>query len=293
MRNPDPVVVPCRVACLCHCPAIAFIRASGAANPQNRCVLTDWQGLASKLSLNSRQKPRHDGKNLVFSRVFAKILGLALILPSLIPAAAQSEGVCDLAAQRASRQTGVPIAILNAITLAETGRAASGKASDRLSAWPWTVNTAGPGHWFDSRAEAEAFVAHRIARGERNIDIGCFQLNYRWHHGGFRNADAMFEPEANATYAAQFLARLYAETGDWRSAVGKYHSRKPERAEAYLTRLETLYRGQTKAPKGMPPSPVQVAERRDPTGPKPLRGAVGPLILRAVNPLPLIGTLRR
>jgi hypothetical protein len=52
----------------------------------------------------------------------------------------------------------------------------------------------------------------------------------------------MFDPLENARYAARFLAELQQETGDWMAAVGAYHSRTPELAAAYRSRVETLHR---------------------------------------------------
>jgi soluble lytic murein transglycosylase-like protein len=65
------------------------------------------------------------------------------------------------------------------------------------------------------------------ARGARSYDVGCFQINYRWHGQHFASLDQMFDPDANAAYAARFLSELYAEFGDWSRAAGAYHSRTP------------------------------------------------------------------
>jgi hypothetical protein len=226
---------------------------------------------------------------LVHSRFWvALVISFGLILTN----EAKADPICDLAALGAAEKTGVPIAILKAISIAETGRSASGKSQDKLQSWPWTVNTGGTGHWFNNRQIAEDFVASRLAQGTRNIDVGCFQLNFHWHGHGFRNIGAMFDPSENATYAAKFLQDLYLEMGDWRSAVGAYHSRTPEQSEAYLVRLERLHRGQARGLVVAEKTPVQLAEMRKDKGQKPLRGASGPLILRVTNPLPLIGTFR-
>jgi hypothetical protein len=114
--------------------------------------------------------------------------------------------------------------VLRALTRTETGRARGGK----LEPWPWTVNVEGAGRWFDTRAEAEGFIAREQARGARSFDVGCFQINHRWHGEAFASVSQMFDPRANADYAARFMAGLHAETGDWSRAAGFYHSRTPE-----------------------------------------------------------------
>jgi hypothetical protein len=79
-----------------------------------------------------------------------------------------------------------------------------------------------------------------VKRGITNIDIGCFQINYRWHADGFRSLDDMFHPELNALYAARFLSELYREFGNWTEAVGAYHSRTSKYADRYLSKFHDL-----------------------------------------------------
>ena len=141
--------------------------------------------------------------------------------------------LCDLAAQRAATATGVPLSVLRAIALTETGRRHGGA----FRPWPWTTHAAGEGRWFDSRAEAEAHVRTLRSQGRRSIDIGCFQVNFRWHGDGFASPEAMFDPDASALYAARFLAGLRDELGDWEAAAGAYHSRTPALAARYTERF--------------------------------------------------------
>lgn len=152
------------------------------------------------------------------------------------PSHASAQGVCDLVARQAAHESGVPLTVMKAITRTETGRVQAG----RLTPWPWTVNMEGAGHWFENRAEAEAYVAKHHARGARSYDVGCFQINYRWHGQHFTSVQAMFDPLTNARYAARFLTELHSETGDWSEAAGAYHSRTPKYAERYRTRFDRI-----------------------------------------------------
>ena len=120
-----------------------------------------------------------------------------------------------------------------AISLTETGR----KRQGRFRPWPWTVNMEGAGRWFESREEALSYAKEEFARGVRSFDIGCFQINHRWHGQHFASIEEMFDPTANAIYAAQFLRTLYLEQGSWEAAAGAYHSRTPEFAERYAARF--------------------------------------------------------
>ena len=151
--------------------------------------------------------------------------------------------ICDRAAEVVAKQSNVPVKVLKAISRTETGRVTNNK----LSPWPWTVNMEGKGVWFESGDAARAYAYKHYKRGARSFDVGCFQLNYRWHHHAFSSIEDMFSPIPNATYAANFLSQLYAELGSWEDAVGAYHSRTPKHAEKYkkiyakhLAEVETL-----------------------------------------------------
>lgn len=144
--------------------------------------------------------------------------------------------ICDEVAYLAAAKTGVPLSVLKAISLTETGR----KSGRGFRPWPWTVNMEGKGLWFDSRDEARAYVDKEFARGARSFDVGCFQINYKWHGDAFASIEEMFDPVANALYAARLLGQLYAELGSWGKAAGAYHSRTKEFAERYQARFERL-----------------------------------------------------
>ncbi len=164
---------------------------------------------------------------------------LALLCLAPWPAFARPSALCDSAAAKAARETGVPLDVMLALTRTETGRA--GEAG--MEPWPWAVNQAGQGYWFDSAEEAEQFVEAQLQFGDSNLDIGCFQLNHRWHGEGFSSLRAMFDPMANARYAAGFLQQKYRETGDWAQAAGAYHSGTEDLADRYVARFQDILAG--------------------------------------------------
>lgn len=144
--------------------------------------------------------------------------------------------ICDVVARQASSRTGVPLSVLMAIALTETGR----KSGGAMRPWPWTVNMEGKGVWFDSAQEARDYAVRNFQRGARSFDVGCFQLNYKWHGKAFRSIEEMFDPSINASYAAKFLLDLFRETGSWEEAAGAYHSRTPEYANRYKKRFRAF-----------------------------------------------------
>jgi len=144
--------------------------------------------------------------------------------------------MCDLAAIKASDASGVPLDILRALSRTETGRA----VDTGLQPWPWTVNMEGKGRWFATLDDARAYVFSHFKEGARSFDVGCYQINYKWHGDAFRSIDDMFDPFLNAQYAAQFVSDLYQEFGNWPDAAGAYHSRTPEFARKYAARFDRV-----------------------------------------------------
>ncbi|MCC6306544.1 MAG: transglycosylase SLT domain-containing protein [Rhodobacteraceae bacterium] len=220
----------------------------------------------------------------------ALVLARAL---AALPAAARATGraaaadparLCEAAARSAAVAAGVPADLLLAVALAESGRRRDG----RLRPWPWTVNDGTAGHWFATRAEAEAFAADLARAGRESYDVGCFQINRRWHGAAFASPAAMFDPEGGARHAADFLARLARRLGSWEAAAGAYHSRTPARAEAYGARVATL-RGTLAAGPAAPaarPRPRPAPAPAPPQG--PARPAAGSLFIAAGPGRPLV-----
>lgn len=150
-----------------------------------------------------------------------------------------SADLCERAIVNGARRGGVPAQVLHAISLTETGRNQNG----RMRPWPWAINREGKSHWFSNRADALAFAKQSLLDGRRSFDVGCVQINFRWHGHAFPSIDDMFDPEWTATYAAQFLRNLYEERGNWSEAAGAYHSLTPELAQIYRKRFDTLLAG--------------------------------------------------
>ena len=164
---------------------------------------------------------------------------VSLLATSAVVAARGELGQkCDYAAARAAEKTGVPIDILLAITRVETGRGGA-----EPEPWPWTINADGTGDWYDTKDAAVAAATAHLTDGTGTFDVGCFQLNIRWHGDQFETISDMFDPVQNADYAAAFLMQLYQESGDWSQAVSAYHSRTPDLADLYLQKVKAVLEG--------------------------------------------------
>jgi soluble lytic murein transglycosylase-like protein len=61
-------------------------------------------------------------------------------------------------------------------------------------------------------------------KGAKLVDLGCMQINHRYHGDHFASVEAMFDPARNVDYAARFLKELRAREGNWTMAVARYNA---------------------------------------------------------------------
>lgn len=148
---------------------------------------------------------------------------------NLLPAVNDNE-VCLQNILIQEQQHRIPVGLLTAIGLTESGRSFG---NGHRTVWPWTVNAAGEGHFFESKKDAIAFVQEKQAAGTDSIDVGCMQVNLKHHPDAFASLDDAFDPATNVAYAADFLTSLRAELNSWIGAARRYHSATPELGDAY------------------------------------------------------------
>lgn len=147
---------------------------------------------------------------------------------------------CDRAIQAQERRLTIPAGLLSAISHAESGRWNASDAA--IVAWPWTVTTGGKGHFLPNRADAVAYVKSLQADGVENIDIGCMQINLKYHPDAFVSIEHGFDPHTNAAYAAEFLSKRFKVSGSWIKAAGDYHSTTPNLNRAYRDKVAKLWK---------------------------------------------------
>lgn len=189
-------------------------------------------GLAAALSLavsaaSAGERPTADGQP-VAERVAAN--------------EAPPIGGCDDIARRAEERFGIPRSLLRAIARVESAR----RVGEVVVAWAYTLNIAGAAHYADSVEEAAGKVLDAVGSGQ-SVDVGCMQVNLRWHKiaelepdadaPAFRTVREALDPALNVAYGARFLRRLYEAEGDWTNAVARYHGASYERRRAYVCRV--------------------------------------------------------
>ena len=171
------------------------------------------------------------------------LLALALLAVSGPEARARSLdawALCAAHARAAAEARRLPRHLLGAIARVESGRWNGERGA--VLAWPWTIRAEGKGRYLPSRPAAVAAVRALQARGVDNIDVGCMQINLRYHRQAFASLDDALDPARNAAYAADFLASLRAETGAWTTAIGRYHSRTPRLSGPYRLKVFRAWR---------------------------------------------------
>jgi hypothetical protein len=159
-------------------------------------------------------------------------LALARTVPQPVsPPPLTPPAMCEAAISSAEAETKLPARVLTAIALRESGRI--DPDTGRVRPWPWTINFEGAGHFYDSKEAVIAAVIGIQAAGGQSIDVGCMQVNLMHHPNAFATLDEAFDPTRNAAYAGRFLRSLFADLGDWGTAIAAYHSRTPGVGEPY------------------------------------------------------------
>lgn len=168
-----------------------------------------------------------------------RVVLVALLLAPASRARAEIEGPCAAAISAAETRARIPVGLLTAMGIVESGRAS---ASGALQPWPWAVNNADTGRLYDTAEEAIAATARLRLSGQRSIDVGCLQVNLMHHPAAFISLRDAFDPVLNADYAAHFLVSLRSRSlsQDWMEAVGHYHSFRADLAEAYRARVRAV-----------------------------------------------------
>ncbi|WP_020591175.1 transglycosylase SLT domain-containing protein [Kiloniella laminariae] len=154
---------------------------------------------------------------------------------------ANSDVCADIISQAEQRET-IPLHLLRAISLVESGK--WDKEKGARVAWPWTVMAEGKGRYLPTKQAAIAEVEKLKAKGVRNIDVGCMQVNLHHHAKAFPSLDDAFDPHKNVAYAASFLTRLRQDSPSWTAAVGRYHSNNQEFSTPYRKKVLTAWRNE-------------------------------------------------
>lgn len=139
------------------------------------------------------------------------------------------------------KRFGIKENLLSTIALVETGRY-NPDHSLGVNPWPWTVTSIKGSAYHKSKKEAISKIKSLISEGVKSIDVGCMQINLKFHGEAFSSIEDALDPEKNTAYAASYLKRLYRSTGSWGKAATTYHSGNQDKALKYEEKLISAWR---------------------------------------------------
>jgi soluble lytic murein transglycosylase-like protein len=150
--------------------------------------------------------------------MWRRIIVAALFICSAAAAEVRADDArpCEREMARAARLHGIPLAILYAVGLTETGR--------RGNLYPYALGAEGQTVFAKNMDDAMASFEAMRHRGVKLIDLGCMQINHYYHGDKFTSVRAMFDPARNVDYAARFLKELKQREGSWTMAVARYNA---------------------------------------------------------------------
>ena len=190
-------------------------------------------------------------------RFWSVVLFITAIFP--VQGRADDSLLCLREAVRLEKRERIQKNLLSAIALVESGRYS--KQYPTGVSWPWTVTAEGKGQFFSSKEEALAAVRELQKKSVENIDVGCMQINLKYHPDAFKSLEDAFDPAKNVAYAADFLKKNYLETKSWGEAATRYHSKTVYKAFKYEDKLLEVWNRLAKY--GNPANPDQIAKIKD------------------------------
>jgi hypothetical protein len=147
--------------------------------------------------MTNSSKRRSDTRTKSVGRIAILVLSICSLATAV-----RANGPCEHEMARATRTHGVPLGVLYAVGLSETGR--------KGVLHPYALNIDGSSVMAADLREAVVRFREARRKGAKLVDLGCMQINHRYHGDKFADVEAMFDPVRNVDYAARFLKELRA-----------------------------------------------------------------------------------
>ncbi len=164
------------------------------------------------------------------------VLWWTMLAGLIVPCTVWSDESVPAGYQSVAAENGIPYSLLYAVALTESGKQVVSTQSYRP--WPWTLNVAGQGYFFESRQAAWQALTVWLEQGKRSIDIGLMQVNWRYHQARLGTPWQALDPYFNLRVGAEILQDCYITRQDWWASVGCYHSpTNQQRADRYRRRV--------------------------------------------------------
>ena len=176
---------------------------------------------------------------IVFKSFFIFISFFLFIIKDTYAATPKKNKSCEKVIETIEDLTDIPKNLLLSIGKSESGRILK---NNKHVIWPWTVNHAGKSLFFDTKKQMQKYVLKHVELNDYNIDVGCMQINLKWHKNNFKKISDMFAIEPNVSYAASFLLQLKNKHGSWDKAIKHYHSSDPNKNKPYLIKVNQFWK---------------------------------------------------
>jgi len=161
---------------------------------------------------------------------------LIVLVGLIFPRVGWSEEPVPVGYRSIAAESGIPHTLFYAVAVTESGKQVASASTYRP--WPWTLNVAGRGYFFDSRLAAWQALTAWLAKGKRSIDIGLMQVNWRYHQERLGTPWQALDPYHNLRVGADILQACHTTRQDWWASVGCYHApANPQRADQYRRRV--------------------------------------------------------
>tara|TARA_B100000963_G_C22537024_1_gene630279 strand:+ start:239 stop:847 length:609 start_codon:yes stop_codon:yes gene_type:complete len=164
------------------------------------------------------------------------LLSLIIIFFSFTNLQSKEKNICNVLTEKYGKKYNLPNKLLTSIALVESGF----KKNKNFYSWPWTLNVSGKSFYFDTKKEILNYLKNNI-REKKSMDVGCMQINTKYHLKNFKDLNQIIEPEENVKYAAKFLSDLYKKHRSWNEAIARYHSSIPKRKKRYLKKVYNFW----------------------------------------------------
>ena len=176
---------------------------------------------------------------IVFKSFLIFISFFLLIIKDTYAATPKKNKSCEKVIETIEDLTDIPKNLLLSIGKSESGRILK---NNKHVIWPWTVNHAGKSLFFDTKKQMKKYVLKNVEKKDFNLDVGCMQINLKWHKNNFKKISDMFAVEPNVSYAASFLLQLKNKHGSWDKAIKHYHSSDPNKNKPYLIKVKHFWK---------------------------------------------------
>ena len=176
---------------------------------------------------------------ILFKSFFIFISFFLFIIKDTYASTQKKNESCEKVIETIEDLTDIPKNLLLSIGKSESGRILK---NNKHVIWPWTVNHAGKSLFFDTKKQMKKYVLENVEKKDFNLDVGCMQINLKWHKNNFKKISDMFAVEPNVSYAASFLLQLKNKHGSWDKAIKHYHSSDPKKNKPYLIKVKHFWK---------------------------------------------------